>query len=159
MQTDKVYKCEIINIVELTPLEKLFHIKILDPVEKESFFFRPGQFVMLEVPGFGEFPISISSSAGNKEFIELCIRKAGRGIGAVEVPRGILYHDFKIDKKGKILKANCIIPTTQNNANIHYDLKELIEQQVKRKKSDKDIIRLSEMLVRAYDPCISCSVH
>jgi len=78
MRTDKVYKCEIINIVELTELEKLFHLKIMDFEERELFTFRPGQFVMLEVPGFGEVPISLSSSSNNKEFIELCIRKVGR---------------------------------------------------------------------------------
>jgi NAD(P)H-flavin reductase len=78
MRTDKVYKCEIINSIKLTELEKLFHLKIMVPEERELFTFRPGQFVMLEVPGFGEVPISISSSSNNKEFIELCIRKAGR---------------------------------------------------------------------------------
>jgi sulfhydrogenase subunit alpha len=85
--------------------------------------------------------------------------KAGEGVGAVEVPRGILYHHYIIDKHGKIVKANCIIPTTQNNANIHHDLRELVEVQVKREKSDEEIKLLCEMLVRAYDPCISCSVH
>lgn len=78
MRTDKTYKCEIINIIELTPMEKLFHLKILDHTEREIFNFRPGQFLMLEVPGFGEVPISISSSSNNKEFIALCIRKVGR---------------------------------------------------------------------------------
>jgi len=85
--------------------------------------------------------------------------KAGQGISAVEVPRGILYHDYIIDDKGTITKANCIIPTTQNNANIHYDLAELVKQQVKLDKTDDEITKLCEMLVRAYDPCISCSVH
>ncbi len=84
---------------------------------------------------------------------------AGQGIGAVEVPRGILYHDYIIDDKGTITKANCVIPTTQNNANIHYDLAELVKQQVKLGKTDDEITKLCEMLVRAYDPCISCSVH
>jgi NAD(P)H-flavin reductase len=78
MRTDKVYKCEIINIVELTPSERLFRLKILDDAERRIFEFRPGQFVMLEVPGFGEIPVSISSSSNNREYIELCIRKAGR---------------------------------------------------------------------------------
>ncbi len=85
--------------------------------------------------------------------------KAGEGVGAVEVPRGILYHHYKIDQRGDIIKANCIIPTTQNNANIHYDLNALVSQQVQEKKSDQEITKLCEMLVRAYDPCISCSVH
>ena len=85
--------------------------------------------------------------------------KAGKGVAAVEVPRGILYHEYVIDAEGKISKANCVIPTTQNHANIHHDLKDLVKQQVSRRKSDKDITLLSEMLVRSYDPCISCSVH
>ena len=78
MNTDRFYKCEIINIVNLTPLEKLFHLKILDPAEREAFSFRPGQFVMVEVPGFGGVPISLSSSSNNREYIALCIRKVGR---------------------------------------------------------------------------------
>jgi len=84
---------------------------------------------------------------------------AGQGISAVEVPRGILYHHYIIDDKGTITKANCIIPTTQNNANIHYDLAELVKQQLKLGKTDDEVTKLCEMLVRAYDPCISCSVH
>ncbi len=56
MRTDTVYKCEIINIAELTELEKLFHLKIMNDAERQLFEFRPGQFVMLEVPGFGEVP-------------------------------------------------------------------------------------------------------
>ncbi|MFC1679963.1 nickel-dependent hydrogenase large subunit, partial [Elusimicrobiota bacterium] len=68
--------------------------------------------------------------------------KAGRGTAAVEVPRGILYHHYKLDKKGKIAQADCVIPTTQNHANIHHDLRELVKQQVRRKKGDKEITLL-----------------
>ena len=85
--------------------------------------------------------------------------KAGTGVGAVEVPRGILYHEYTMDNDGTITKANCIIPTTQNNANIHHDLPELVTQQIELGKSDEEVTKLCEMLVRAYDPCISCSVH
>jgi coenzyme F420-reducing hydrogenase alpha subunit len=84
---------------------------------------------------------------------------AGEGVGAVEVPRGILYHHYRIDEKGLIEKANCIIPTTQNNANIHFDLADLVAQAVADGKGDVEVKKLCEMLVRAYDPCISCSVH
>jgi coenzyme F420-reducing hydrogenase alpha subunit len=85
--------------------------------------------------------------------------KEGEGIGAVEVPRGILYHHYRVNKKGLIEKANCIIPTTQNNANIHYDMADLVEHEVNKGKTDSEVKKLCEMLVRAYDPCISCSVH
>ena len=81
MRTDKVYKSEIINVIDLTELEKLFHLRIIDKEERELFTFRPGQFVMLAVPGFGEVPISLSSSPNNQEFLEICIRKAGRVTG------------------------------------------------------------------------------
>jgi len=74
---DKTFKSEIINIIRLTDMEKLFQIRIVDEVERERFSFLPGQFVMLEVPGYGEIPISISSTRARKGYIELCIRKAG----------------------------------------------------------------------------------
>jgi len=77
MKTYRVYKSKITNIISLTNQEKLFQIRILDPRERNLFKFRPGQFVMVEVPGFGEIPISLSSSSTNREFMELCIRKAG----------------------------------------------------------------------------------
>jgi len=73
----KSFKSEIVRVVDLTATEKLFHIQILDPVERERFSFLAGQFVMVEVPGYGEVPISISSSPSQKGHIELCIRKAG----------------------------------------------------------------------------------
>lgn len=75
---DKVFKAEIASVSRLTDMEKLFHIRIIDAVERERFAFLPGQFVMVEVPGFGEVPISIAGSNSQKGFIELCIRKAGR---------------------------------------------------------------------------------
>jgi NAD(P)H-flavin reductase len=74
---DRTYKAEISNVIPLTEMEKLFHIRILDDGERDRFTFHPGQFVMVEVPGYGEVPISISSSPSNRGFIELCIRKAG----------------------------------------------------------------------------------
>lgn len=78
MKTYKVYESVITNIVELTATEKLFHLKIIDPREAELFSSLPGQFVMVELPGFGEIPVSISSSTLLKGHIGLCIRKAGK---------------------------------------------------------------------------------
>ena len=85
--------------------------------------------------------------------------KAGAATGAVEAPRGVLYHHIETDEEGKVTKADCIIPTTQNNANIHYDLHALAEQALAEGKSEQETEKLCVMLVRSYDPCISCSVH
>ena len=83
--------------------------------------------------------------------------KQGRGVGIVEVPRGILVHDYTLNEKGKCTKANCIIPTNQNHANIQKDMEALVPEILDEPKSKIELIL--EMLVRAYDPCISCSTH
>jgi len=83
--------------------------------------------------------------------------KAGSGVGAVEVPRGILFHHYEVDDAGIIQSANCIIPTNQNVNNIEYDMKKLVPEILD--KTDEEITLALEMLVRAYDPCISCSAH
>lgn len=81
----------------------------------------------------------------------------GNGVGAVEVPRGVLYHNYEVDETGKIINANCIIPTSQNVNSIEYDMRKMVPEILD--KSDEEITLLLEMLVRAYDPCISCSAH
>ena len=83
--------------------------------------------------------------------------KAGRGVGAVEVPRGILFHDYTYNQNGVCTKANCVIPTNQNHGNIELDMKALLPTILE--KTPKEIELSLEMLVRAYDPCISCSTH
>lgn len=82
---------------------------------------------------------------------------AGRGVGAVEVPRGILFHDYTYDERGYVVKANCVIPTNQNHRNIQHDMEALVPQIMDEPK--EKITLMLEMLVRSYDPCISCSTH
>lgn len=101
----------------------------------------------------------ICESSGDEPIMAEVEPAAGRGVGAVEVPRGILYHEYEYGDDGRIVRANCVIPTTQNHANIHHDIEALAEQYSHRETSDQEIEKLCSMLVRAYDPCISCSVH
>ncbi|MCM2323474.1 MAG: nickel-dependent hydrogenase large subunit [Oligoflexia bacterium] len=83
----------------------------------------------------------------------------GSGTGAVEVPRGILYHHYSYDKDGMCTGGDCIIPTNENHANIQHDFEKLVPELLKADKSEKEMELALEMLVRAYDPCISCSTH
>ena len=99
------------------------------------------------------------SQMKNAETMAKVEPKAGEGVGAVEVPRGILYHHYTYDEEGRIVRANCVIPTTQNNANIHFDLPELAKKFAVSGMTDGRLELLCSMLVRSYDPCISCSVH
>lgn len=83
-------------------------------------------------------------------------RQTGEGVGACEVPRGILFHHYTLED-GFVVRANCIIPTGQNLANIEADMRTLVPQILD--KTQPEIAHSLEMLVRAYDPCISCSTH
>ncbi len=79
------------------------------------------------------------------------------GIGAVEAPRGGLYHEFHFDNNGIITYANIITPTVQNLTSIEKSANALLEQFKDEAQEEKK--RMLEMLVRAYDPCITCAVH
>jgi sulfhydrogenase subunit alpha len=85
--------------------------------------------------------------------------REGTGVAAVEVPRGVLYHSYSFDRDGRIVAADCVIPTGQNHGNIQRDLEALVRRMAADGKPDAEIERLAQMLVRSYDPCISCSVH
>lgn len=85
------------------------------------------------------------------------VPKAGTGVGCVEAPRGILFHKYTFDEQGRCVSANISIPTNQNHGNIQKDFESLLPAILER---EQDEIRLlMEMLVRSYDPCISCSTH
>lgn len=79
------------------------------------------------------------------------------GVGFIEAPRGGLYHEVLLDKNNIIKEANIITPTVQNLTSIEKSAENLISQTKNR--SQEELERLITMLVRAYDPCITCSVH
>ncbi len=83
--------------------------------------------------------------------------RAGGGVGAIEAPRGILFHHYEIDDAGIITDADCVIPTNQNLASIERDLRAFVPGILHQ--SDAEVTLGLEMLVRSYDPCISCSTH
>ncbi len=94
--------------------------------------------------------------------LETEVKKPGskpvlKGIGITEAPRGGLYHEVHLDEKGIIKEANIITPTVQNLTSIEKSAQALLDQTKNR--SRKEMERLLNMLVRAYDPCITCSVH
>lgn len=83
--------------------------------------------------------------------------RAGEGVAATEAPRGTLYHRYVIDDDGKVCEAHIVPPTSQNQAQIEQDLRDWIPRIID---DDEAVMsRQCENLVRAYDPCISCSTH
>ncbi len=95
----------------------------------------------------------------NTEEIPAKPTKFGRGFGSTEVPRGILFHEYEYDEEGFCKEGNCVIPTNQNHANIQKDFEKIVPELIDADKNEDEIELILSMLVRAYDPCISCSAH
>ena len=92
-----------------------------------------------------------------EEHILKPVTNTGRGVAAIEVPRGILFHDYTIED-GTIIKANIITPTAQNLKVMEDEIKEMLPSLLKLKDEEKINLEI-EKLIRAYDPCFSCSSH
>ena len=85
--------------------------------------------------------------------------RAGRAVGFTEAPRGAVFHDLELDERGRVVHASMITPTAQNVANLEADMRLLAERLVADGSGQDEVRRSIEKLVRAYDPCLSCSVH
>lgn len=83
--------------------------------------------------------------------------RAGAGASATEAPRGTLYHSYEIDDDGFVTGADIITPTAQNLANLEHDMRAFAPTVVAEPRDE--FVLMIERLVRAYDPCLSCSVH
>lgn len=83
--------------------------------------------------------------------------KAGDGIGVIEAPRGTLYYLISLNADGTVKYANIVIPTAQNAINMEADIKVLVQSILDQPK--EEIQHEIEKLIRAYDPCMSCSTH
>ncbi|MBA2653770.1 MAG: Ni/Fe hydrogenase subunit alpha [Gammaproteobacteria bacterium] len=90
--------------------------------------------------------------------IEKIIPRAGVGYGCTEAPRGILWHSYELDEQGLVTKARIVAPTGQNQVRIEENLRFSLQKYGLARSNDE--LRLhSEMIIRNYDPCISCSTH
>jgi sulfhydrogenase subunit alpha len=83
--------------------------------------------------------------------------RAGIGYGATEAPRGLLYHRYELDAAGRILSADIVPPTSQNQSAIESDVTQVVRAH--QHLDDHALQSLCEQTIRNYDPCISCSAH
>lgn len=84
------------------------------------------------------------------------IRK-GKGTAAMEAPRGVLIHSYELDDNGICTAADIVTPTAINQSSMERDLYYLASFLTGA--DEPELARQLEILVRAYDPCISCAVH
>ncbi len=81
------------------------------------------------------------------------------GVGIAEAPRGTLIHHYKVDEQGAIVWANLIIATGHNNLAINRSIKQVAEHFVDGNQLKEGMLNRVSAVVRAYDPCLSCSTH
>ena len=86
-----------------------------------------------------------------------CQPRAGKGTAATEVPRGTLFHHYELDEAGTVVAADVITPTAENYGSLEEQLRATVRDG--NGATDDELRRRLEIVARAYDPCVSCSVH
>jgi NAD-reducing hydrogenase large subunit len=81
------------------------------------------------------------------------------GIGVAEAPRGTLIHHYKVDDNGLMTWANLIIATGHNNLALNRGVLQVAKHFVNSAKLSEGMLNRVEAVVRAFDPCLSCSTH
>ena len=81
------------------------------------------------------------------------------GAGVAEAPRGTLMHNYKVDEDGKIVWANLVIATGQNNTAMNEGVLQAAKHYVKDGKFTEGVLNRIEAVIRTFDPCLSCSTH
>ncbi|MGZ4857886.1 MAG: Ni/Fe hydrogenase subunit alpha [Methanobacteriaceae archaeon] len=82
-----------------------------------------------------------------------------RGVGMIEATRGILIHDYETDGAGFITRANLIVSTGQNNLSMDLGVRETAKEMIHGDEVSEGLKNKLEMIIRAYDPCLSCATH
>jgi F420-non-reducing hydrogenase large subunit len=103
---------------------------------------------------------ALEEDLSGQKFPEELERQAGEGVGIVEAPRGTLTHHYKCDENGIMTNINIVVATIQNNPSMEMGIQKVARDYIKPGvEVDDSIFNLMEMVIRAYDPCLSCATH
>jgi F420-non-reducing hydrogenase large subunit len=83
---------------------------------------------------------------------------AGRYVGVIEAPRGILVHDYTTDDAGRIAEVNLIV-ATQNNYDAIDSAVESLARHYLPQNNDEQLLNGVEFAMRCFDPCLACATH
>jgi len=101
---------------------------------------------------------------GSPDILDTNVRAHARannaeGVGVSEAPRGTLIHHYKVDRDGLMVWANMIIATGHNNAAMNRGVLQVARHFVHGNKLSEGMLNRVEAVIRAFDPCLSCSTH
>ena len=83
---------------------------------------------------------------------------AGRYVGVIEAPRGILVHDFHTGDDGRITEVNLIV-ATQNNYDAIDSAVSSLARHYLPENDDEQLLNGVEFAMRCFDPCLACATH
>jgi sulfhydrogenase subunit alpha len=129
--------------LDIFPSQNIFHNNLAQAVEMLHAVDASIDLIS-KYQGLDEKPLPISP-------------KETTGIGIIEAPRGTLFHKVEINKEGKVVKSNVIVPTYQNQVGIEKSIRDYVGAHLDDYK--EELTRAIEMIIRAYDPCMSCATH
>lgn len=106
----------------------------------------------------------IEALLNDPQILETHVRARGgvnalEGVGMIEAPRGVLIHHYKVNEEGAITWANLIVATGHNNLAIGRSIHQVSEHFIDGTKLQEGMLNRVSAVVRAYDPCLSCSTH
>jgi len=116
---------------------------------------------LIEILASAECAVShLEGDLSGQKFPDAIERVAGEGAGIVEAPRGTLIHHYKTDDDGLMTNVNIVVATIQNNPAMEMGIQKVAKDYIKPGvEVDDSIFNLMEMVIRAYDPCLSCATH
>ena len=86
-------------------------------------------------------------------------RRAERGVGVIEAPRGTLIHHYRVNDDDQVVRANLIVSTTHNNQAMNEAIRAVARSELDGRTLTEALLNRIEVAIRAFDPCLSCATH
>jgi NAD-reducing hydrogenase large subunit len=102
----------------------------------------------LEDPGLTSLPVRSQAGVNRRT-----------GIGAIEAPRGTLFHEYHVDENGLLQHINLVVATGHNNLAMNRTIRQIAQAYSNGTEITEGFLNRIEHGIRIYDPCLSCSTH
>ena len=86
-------------------------------------------------------------------------RRREETVAVLEAPRGTLLHHYRVNKDDQVVMANLIVATTHNNEPMNRAVQRVAEDRLSGREITEGLLNQIEVVIRAYDPCLSCATH
>jgi Coenzyme F420-reducing hydrogenase, alpha subunit len=131
----------------------------MDGVLRSSFYYHEARLIEILYGLERIEQLLLDPATSNPHVRAFASPNSNEGVGVSEAPRGTLLHHYKIDDNGLMVWANLIIATGHNNLAMNQSVTQVAKHFVKGQALTEGMLNRVEAVIRAYDPCLSCSTH